>query len=46
MKRVCGLLVFGILVVSSVCYAADAELRLRPYYLIPGVSGNDKGYQK
>ena len=36
MKRVCGLLVFGILVVSSVCYAADAELRLRPYYLIPG----------
>lgn len=36
MKRVLGLLVFGILVVSSVCYAADAELRLRPYYLIPG----------
>ena len=36
MKRVFGLLVFGILVVSSVCYAADAELRLRPYYLIPG----------
>jgi hypothetical protein len=35
MKRVCGLLVFGILVVSSVCYAADAELRLRPYYLLP-----------
>ena len=36
MKRVCGLLVFGILVVSSVCYAADAEFQLRPYYLIPG----------
>jgi len=36
MKRVCGLLVFGILVVSSVCCAADAEFQLRPYYLIPG----------
>lgn len=36
MKRVCGLLVFGILVVSSVCYASGAEFRLRPYYLVPG----------
>ena len=36
MKRVCGLLIIGILVVSSVCYAADSEFQLRPYYVVPG----------
>lgn len=36
MKRVIALLVLGVLIGSTVCFAADAELRVRPYYLFPG----------
>ena len=36
MKKVVALLVLGVLVGSTVCFAADAELRVRPYYLFPG----------
>ncbi len=36
MKKVVALLVLGVLVGSTACFAADAELRVRPYYLFPG----------
>jgi hypothetical protein len=36
MKKCLCMLIFGLLVSSTACFAASSEIRLNPYYLIPG----------